>query len=461
MVREMREIRDDEINVEEIMAKIRENIRRKQVAGELPPDPDSVIGSHSKNCPAGESDDAMQRDLSYINTNWDIHNNSYFISSHHPHIGKFLVKGRQLVHAEICRYIDPMISRQTDFNASTVRIINLASQRYAELTLHQEELETAFFSFKQESDKKIADSITESKSELNSKFALTTKELNRVKSELDSKIEFTIKERITQMDQDIHARAWLAHVLEDRVQKELVQKSAPLASTAKENTNYFLFEERFRGSREDIKHRQLAFLPYFEKCSRVLDIGCGRGEFLEILKNHDIGGIGVDSDPDMVAYCHSRQLEVVHSDAITYLETLEDRTLDGIFIDQVVEHLEPDYLIRLIALCHQKIKFGYHIVVKTVNPLSFVSFVNFYIDMTHKRPVHPETLQYLLSAAGFRECEKKFFSPVSDEGRLKKIKWTAEMNETESKNYDVYNHNVELLNTVLFGTQDYAVVGKK
>jgi len=461
MVREMREIRDDEINVEEIMAKIRENIRRKQVAGELPPDPDSVIGSHSKNCPAGESDDAMQRDLSYINTNWDIHNNSYFISSHHPHIGKFLVKGRQLVHAEICRYIDPMISRQTDFNASTVRIINLASQRYAELTLHQEELETAFFSFKQESDKKIADSITESKSELNSKFALTTKELNRVKSELDSKIEFTIKERITQMDQDIHARAWLAHVLEDRVQKELVQKSAPLASTAKENTNYFLFEERFRGSREDIKHRQLAFLPYFEKCSRVLDIGCGRGEFLEILKNHDIGGIGVDSDPDMVAYCHSRQLEVVHSDAITYLETLEDRTLDGIFIDQVVEHLEPDYLIRLIALCHQKIKFGYHIVVETVNPLSFVSFVNFYIDMTHKRPVHPETLQYLLSAAGFRECEKKFFSPVSDEGRLKKIKWTAEMNETESKNYDVYNHNVELLNTVLFGTQDYAVVGKK
>jgi O-antigen chain-terminating methyltransferase len=461
MVREMREIRDDEINVEEIMAKIRENIRRKQVAGELPPDPDSVIGSHSKNCPAGESDDAMQRDLSYINTNWDIHNNSYFISSHHPHIGKFLVKGRQLVHAEICRYIDPMISRQTDFNASTVRIINLASQRYAELTLHQEELETAFFSFKQESDKKIADSITESKSELNSKFALTTKELNRVKSELDSKIEFTIKERITQMDQDIHARAWLAHVLEDRVQKELVQKSAPLASTAKENTNYFLFEERFRGSREDIKHRQLAFLPYFEKCSRVLDIGCGRGEFLEILKNHDIGGIGVDSDPDMVAYCHSRQLEVVHSDAITYLETLEDRTLDGIFIDQVVEHLEPDYLIRLIALCHQKIKFGYHIVVETVNPLSFVSFVNFYIDMTHKRPVHPETLQYLLSAAGFRECEKKFFSPVSDEGRLKKIEWTAEMNETESKNYDVYNHNVELLNTVLFGTQDYAVVGKK
>ena len=77
----------------------------------------------------GESDDTIQRDLSYINSNWDIHNNSYFISSHHPYIGKFLVKGRQMVHGEVRRYVDPMISRQTEFNASTVRIITRASQR--------------------------------------------------------------------------------------------------------------------------------------------------------------------------------------------------------------------------------------------------------------------------------------------------------------------------------------------
>ncbi len=203
--------------------------------------------------------------------------------------------------------------------------------------------------------------------------------------------------------------------LKNVFEKGLAQKSVSPSSTSKEDINYFLFEERFRGSREDITQRQLTFLPYFEKCSRVLDIGCGRGEFLEILKDHDIGGIGVDSDPDMVAYCRSRQLEVANSDAIAYLETLEDKSLDGIFIDQVVEHLEPDYLIRLLALCHQKMKFGYYIVIETVNPLSFVSFVNFYIDMTHKRPVHPETLQYLLNASGFRECEKKFFSPVPDE----------------------------------------------
>jgi O-antigen chain-terminating methyltransferase len=447
------EIRDDEINVEEIMAKIRENIRRRQAAGELPPDPDSVIGSHSKNYPAGESDDAIQRDLSYINSNWDIHNNSYFISSHHPYLGRFLIKGRQMVHGEVRRYLDPIVHKQTVFNQSTERVLNCLAQSEEEL------------------DGKISEAVKERDafiSKINTKHENTTHELeNKIHElensthELENKIYEDVQNAVLAINTDIEKKAWLAQVLNERVQKGLVQKRAPPASTSKENINYFLFEERFRGSREEIKKRQLAFLSYFEKCSLVLDIGSGRGEFLEILKDHDIGGIGVDSDPDMVAYCRSRQLEVEHSDAIAYLETLEDNSLDGIFIDQVVEHLEPEYLIRLLALCHQKMKFGYHIVIETVNPLSFVSFVNFYIDMTHKRPVHPETLQYLLSAAGFRECEKKFFSPVSDEGRLKQIEGTADMNETESKNVDVYNHNVEMLNTVLFGAQDYAVVGKK
>jgi O-antigen chain-terminating methyltransferase len=472
------EIRDDEINVEEIMENIRKNIQKRQAAGELPPNPDSINASPSMNCHAGESDDTNQRDLYSINSNWDIRNTSYSISSHRPSIGKFLVKGRQLVHSEVRRYVDPMIFRQTEFNSSIVRIIT-----------RQQELETAFSSFQHESDKKIAElnskiefsteeltttgselnskieltikELTTTKNELNTKIESTTEELTTTKSELNTKSESTIKELFTRMDVDINARAWLAHVLEDRVQKELAQNNTPPASVSKEITNYFLFEERFRGSRDSIKQRQLTFLPYFEKCSCVLDIGCGRGEFLEILKDHDIAGIGVDSDPDMVAYCRSRQLEVSHSDAIAYLETLEDKSLDGIFIDQVVEHLEPDYLIRLLALCHRKMKFGYYIVIETVNPLSFVSFVNFYVDMTHKRPIHPETLQYLITAAGFRECEKKFVSPLSDASRLKKITDTSTSDVPERKNVEIYNHNIDMLNSILFGAQDYAVIGKK
>ena len=287
------------------------------------------------------------------------------------------------------------------------------------------------------------------------------RELQSLVQELDSKNEMRFREWFSQLDADIHTRASLAHFLEERIQKGLVQKGTQSESITDTDTNYFLFEERFRGSREVIKQRQLSFLHYFENCSRVLDIGCGRGEFLEILRDHNIGGLGIDLDADMVIYCQSRQLTVEQSDAIMYLEKLEDKSLDGIFIDQVVEHLEPEYLVRLLALCFKKLKFGYYIIVETVNPLSFVSFVNFYIDLTHKRPIHPETLQFLMSAAGFRESEKQFFSPVSDEGRLKKITETKDPDDPARKNDIVYNYNIEKLNTILFGAQDYAIIGKK
>lgn len=415
------EIRDDEINVVTIMEKIRENIRRRQAAGELPPDPDPVNATTSKNYNAGESDDAIQRDLLYINSNWDIHNNSYFISSHHPHIGKFLVKGRQLVHGEVRRYVDPVADKQSRLNKSTVRLLHSLAH----------EIE------------KIEETISD------------------LESEMEKKIRDETLQAISIFTTNIERKSWLAHVLEDRLLSLKMNNISTENPSSVTGMNYLSFENRFRGSCNEIRYRQREFLPYFDDCSHVLDIGCGRGEFLEILREHYIGAKGVDLDSDMVNYCRSLHLDVEMEDAIIYLEKLEDQSIDGIFIDQVVEHLEPAYLVQLLSLCHQKLKNGHYIVVETVNPLSFVSFVNFYIDLTHRRPVHPETLQFLMTTAGFRDCEKKFFSPVSDEGRLKKITEISEGDESARKNVEVYNNNIEILNTVLFGAQDYAIIGKK
>jgi SAM-dependent methyltransferase len=413
------EIRNNDINVEEIMEKIRENIRRRQTAGELPPDSDILNSPLSCSYTYPKPDDSLQRDFTYISSNWDIHNNSYTISSHHPIIGRVLVKGRQLVHGEIRRYIDPVISWQTEFNACTVRILTRVSNEQTEF------------------DRRILQKIDIAIREIESKIDTQQQNNNQ------------LLERIT-------------HVLEERISKvqtqiRFDQKHRP----AKSEINYFLFEERFRGSREEIKKRQEEFLPYFKNCYRVLDIGCGRGEFLDILKEHDISGVGIDLDPDMVAFCISHKLDVVQEDGIAYLEKCEDNSLDGIFMDQVVEHLEPDYLVRLLTLCFQKLKQGYYLIIETVNPLSFVSFVNFYIDMTHTRPVHPETLQYLLNASGFRDCERKYLSPVSDEIRLRKIANISTLDEAGQKNIEIYNNNIEMLNSVLFGAQDYAVIAKR
>jgi O-antigen chain-terminating methyltransferase len=442
------EIPDDDINVEEIMRKLRENIRRRHACEELYNNPDSKIGPDLINEARPSSYESIRQDLDFIDSNWEIHNNSYTITSHHhPAIGKVLVKGRQLVQGEVRRYIDPVVTRQTRFNASIARILNQTTQKSIEI-------ENEFSQFKTDFDHKIHADIDSVKNELERE-----NEMRIV--ELDKKNETLTRELFAQLDADITTRSSLAHVLEERINKALSEMNTEKETISSNDTNYFLFEERFRGSREDIKKRQLSFLPYFEKCTNVLDIGCGRGEFLEILRDNNIPGTGIDLDADMITYCRSRQLSVEQTDAINYLEHLEDKSVDGIFIDQVVEHLEPEYLFRLLALCYQKLKFGYYIVIETVNPQSFVSFVNFYIDLTHKRPLHPQTLQFLVSAAGFRENDKKFFSPVSDDSRLKMITDTSEMDAPSRKNAEVYNHNIEMLNSILFGPQDYAVIAKK
>jgi O-antigen chain-terminating methyltransferase len=192
-----------------------------------------------------------------------------------------------------------------------------------------------------------------------------------------------------------------------------------------------------------------------------LDIGCGRGEFLELMKENGVNAHGIDINDEMIEYCKSKGFSVEKVDAITYLNKIEDKRLDGIFIDQVVEHLEPEYLIQMLKLCNKKLKLGYYIFIETVNPLSFTSFVNFYIDMTHKRPIHPETLKFLVSMAGFREINVGFSSPVCDEVRLKKIDIAPNASEKEVQALNIYNCNVDRLNDILFGAQDYSITGKK
>jgi O-antigen chain-terminating methyltransferase len=262
------------------------------------------------------------------------------------------------------------------------------------------------------------------------------------------------------MNKDIENRAWLAGILEDRISKGKESRYDERAATQNGGLNYFVFEELFRGSRDDTKGKQSKFVKYFEGCRNVLDIGCGRGEFLELLVEHGISGRGIDIDEDMVRFCKSRDLKAEKLDAIDYLSQLEDKSLDGIFIDQVVEHLDPDYLIRMISLCYTKMLFGGYIVIETVNPLSLVSFANFYMDMSHKRPIHPETLKFLIRAAGFREAVAQFYEPVGEDRRLRPIDVKA-LGEEERRAADLINRNTEVLNNIIFGPQDYAVIGKK
>ena len=185
---------------------------------------------------------------------------------------------------------------------------------------------------------------------------------------------------------------------------------------------YVGFEDVFRGGHDDIVERQRAYLPYFEGATDVLDLGCGRGEFLELLREQGIGARGIDTNPEMVARCVERGLDVTRSDALGHLRGLPEASIGGLFSAQVVEHLEPRYLMRLLEAMHRVLRPGGRAVVETINPASWAAFFSAYLrDVTHRQPLHPDTLQHLLRAAGFVSVEVVYRSPVPEAGRLQRI----------------------------------------
>jgi len=175
--------------------------------------------------------------------------------------------------------------------------------------------------------------------------------------------------------------------------------------------DYFAFEARMRGSTADVRERQRPYVEDFRNAAPVLDVGCGRGEFLGLLRDAGIEARGVDADADMVAYARGEGLEVERADALAYLEAVQPGSLGGVFAAQVVEHLPPRALFHLLELAARALRPGGLLVAETINPLSPLALRSYFADLTHAQPLVPETLALLARQAGFREVETRYLNP--------------------------------------------------
>src|SRR5205823_5576958 len=165
--------------------------------------------------------------------------------------------------------------------------------------------------------------------------------------------------------------------------------------------DYFAFESKMRGSTADVREKQKPYVDDFRDAAPVLDVGCGRGELLQLLKESGVEARGVDADADMVAYARGEGLQVEQADALAHLDAQPAGSLGGIFAGQVVEHLPPPVLFRLLELAARKLRSGGLLVAETINPLSPLALRSYFADLTHAQPLVPETLALLARQAGF------------------------------------------------------------
>jgi SAM-dependent methyltransferase len=175
----------------------------------------------------------------------------------------------------------------------------------------------------------------------------------------------------------------------------------PAAGLAGAGADYAVFEDLFRGPAERVTESQRPYLKLVAEHQPVLDLGCGRGEFLELLAEEGIAGRGLDSDAGMVARCRERGLEVVEGDVNEYLQGLPDHSLGTVFSAQVIEHLPYAELKRLLELALAKLLPGGLFIAETVNPHRLASLKTFWVDLTHQHPIFPEVALASCAIAGF------------------------------------------------------------
>jgi O-antigen chain-terminating methyltransferase len=212
---------------------------------------------------------------------------------------------------------------------------------------------------------------------------------------------------------------------------------------------YLSFEDRFRGSRAEIKRRLEVYLPLI-KSSRagsakrpVLDLGCGRGEWLELLNEHTFVCKGVDANSAMYAQCVERGLEIAQGDVLEFLRDLPDASVGAVTGFHIIEHLPLDYLLELISQIHRVLTPAGLTIFESPNCKNLiVGACNFHIDPTHRSPVFPETAELMLASQGFEKIRIEYSSPMSNA-------------------FEAATPELAAIRDLLYGPQDFGIIAYK
>jgi len=213
---------------------------------------------------------------------------------------------------------------------------------------------------------------------------------------------------------------------------------------------YLQFENRFRGSRNEIKERISFYLPYVWETRAgsgghpLLDLGCGRGEWLELLRDSGMEALGIDINSAMLDLCRQRGLHVVNADALEYLRSLPDNSQGAVTGFHIIEHLPFTVLMDVFTEVQRVVEPGGFVIFESPNCKNLiVGACNFNVDPTHRNPVFPDTAKFMLDILGFQPVELEYLTPMA------------------KTPFDVDKSVHPVLKDLLYGPQDFAVIGYK
>lgn len=221
--------------------------------------------------------------------------------------------------------------------------------------------------------------------------------------------------RLVQRSLSWHTRS--LHEYHDGVNKAMEFHARALASLQRQVLQLGgglpeVLQEALRTARRATQEQLAPYAPLFRELSPVLDLGCGRGEFLELLRREGVSGYGVDSDHLACQEAQRNSLKVVEADLFEHLAQLPNRSLGGIFAARVVEYLPPNRQVEMVSLCASKLKPGGLLVLETVNPDSDFPFGRTsHIDPSHTRALYPEVLKAMVESNGFGGCTLSVLAP--------------------------------------------------
>jgi O-antigen chain-terminating methyltransferase len=253
------------------------------------------------------------------------------------------------------------------------------------------------------------------------------------------------------------------HALVERVLREVRLGGSPQEALARvgepENGSdnlYVDFEDQHRGGADLIRRRLAEYVPDLARVAdlgRVLDVGTGRGEFLEVMANAGIDAYGVDTNEASVARATERGLEAIHGDALVHLAQLPEESLAAITAFQVVEHLNFDQIETLVVEALRALRPGGLLILETPNPNNLVVGAStFYLDPTHERPLPPQLLHFVLWSRGFDPIEVRYLNAPDER---------FELPEAMGEQGKLLQPVIDRLNDFLFAPLDYSVIGQR